>query len=148
MSGTTYLHNVSYDLVIETLPVNTTVISATSNGLNFGQIDNFIARAAGMVNAQLVRHGIDPSSLDFNTSQLAQDAIISYSAAFCLERLGASPDQIERRMREWKDLLKLMMEQPQALGSAQDTQAASTVKSNINASCPTRSKWRSGSFSF
>lgn len=148
MSGTTYLHGVYRDLVIETLPVNTTTISATSNGLNFGQIDNSIARAAGMVNAQLVRHGIEPSSLDFNTSQLAQDAIISYSAAFCLECLGASPDKIERRFGEWKSLFKQITEQPQILGSAQDTAATSVVKSNINASCPTRSKWRSGSFRF
>lgn len=148
MSGTTYLHGVSYDLVVETLPVNTTPISASSSGLNFGQIDNFIARAAGMVNAQLVRHGVDPSSLDFNTSQLAQDAIISYAAAFCLERLGGSPDQIERRMREWDKLLKLIMDKPQALGSAQDSASTNVVKSNVSTSCPTRSKWKSGSFRF
>lgn len=148
MSGTTYLHGVSYDLVVQILPADTTRITATSNGLNFGLIDNFIARAAGMVNAQLVRHGIEPSSLDFNTSQLAQDAIISYAAAFCLERLGGAPDQIERRMREWDKLLKLLMDKPQALGSAQDAPGASVVKSNVNTSSPTRSRWRSRDYRY
>lgn len=149
MSTATYLHGVTHVDVVETLPTDTTRINANSNGLNFGIVDSYIARAAGMVNAQLVRHGVEPESLDPNTAQIAQDAIISYSAAFCLERLGASPDQIERRLREWKEMLNLLKKEPQALGSAQDGQEQLGVKSNIstNVTC-SRSKWRTGNFGY
>lgn len=149
MSTVTYLHGVTYVEVLETLPINTANVTANSVGLNFGIVDSYIARAAGMVNAQLVRHGVEPESLDPNTAQIAQDAIISYSAAFCLERLGASPDQIERRLREWKEMLNLLKKEPQALGSAQDGQEQIITKSNVptSTSC-SRSKWRTGSYGY
>lgn len=148
MSLTTFLHNVSASSVLDTLPSGTTTVTSTSKGLNLSQVESYIARGAGIVNAQLVRHGMTPDSLDPNSSQLAQDAIIAYSAAYCLERIGGSNDQIERRYREWNSLLDLLKNEPQALGSAQDSTGALLVKSNINTSSPTRRYWNSSNFRY
>lgn len=148
MSNTTFLHGVDARLVLDTLPTNTTTVTATSKGLNLSQVDSFIARAAGIVNAQLVRHGISPDSLDPNTSQLAQDAIISYASAYCLERIGGSVDQIERRYREWNDIFTLLKNEPQSLGSAQDNAATLLVKSNIDTSNPSTRKWTTSTFRY
>lgn len=146
MSTAIFQHGVTYVEVLETLPVDTARVTANSNGLNFGIVDSYIARAAGMVNAQLVRHGVVPESLDPNTAQIAQDAIITYAAAFCLERLGASPDQIERRMREWKELFNMLKKEPQVLGSAQDGAEQNVVKSNVPERTTCKSRWRGSDY--
>jgi len=144
-----YWHGVTYENVLDTLPVDVTSVTAVSNGLNFGIVESFITRAAGIVNAQLVRHGMSPDSLDANTTQIVQDALITYSAAFCLERLGASPDQIERRLREWKSILDMLKSEPQSLGSAQDGSEQLLVKSNVlTGRLSYQSKWRTGSYRY
>jgi hypothetical protein len=145
MSTAIYTHGVTPTEVLQTLPVDTTRVSADSNGLNLGIVDGYIARAAGQVNAQLARHGIEPEALDPNTTQIAQEAIIQFSAALCLERLGASPDQIDRRRSDWRDLFDLLQRSPQVLGSAQDTAEAVVVKSNVSLESG-KSRWRRGSY--
>lgn len=128
----TYLHDVEAQDVLDTLPVNTTSVTMSSAGLNIGQVDALIERGAGQVNAALERHGIQPEQLGTNAAQLARDAIIAYAAAYSLERLGAASDQIERRMREHKELLATLRTSPQDLGAAQDgNQTAAQAKSNI-----------------
>lgn len=129
MADTIYLHGVSCDDVLDTLPADTRHVSATSAGLNFGQVDGFIARAAGQVNALLARHGL--TSLDANSTQVARDAIIAYAAAYSLERIGAAADQIDRRMREWDRLTKQLASEPQNVGTAQDAAGTLGVKSNL-----------------
>lgn len=146
MSSTIFVHSVTVDMVLDTLPVNTTQVTATSNGLNLGLVEGYISRAAGQVNALLVRHGMSPESLDPNSSQVAQDAIVAYSAAYSLERLGASPDQIERRLREYKELINTLKTDPQSLGSAQDQVSALGVKSNISNCNPSR--FRAGRYRY
>lgn len=146
MSATIFVHTVTVEMVLDTLPVNTTTVTATSNGLNYGMVDGFISRAAGQVNALLVRHGISPESLDPDSSQLAQDAIVAYSAAYSLEKLGASPDLIERRLREYKELINTLKSDPQSLGSAQDQSQALGVKSNIG-NC-NLSRFRTGRYRY
>lgn len=139
MADTVYIHGVSAQDVLATLPMNTTAVSANSNGLNFGLIDGYIERAAGQVNAQLTRHGMDPAALDPDSSQIARDAIIAYAAAQSLERAGAAADQIERRLREWRDLVQLLKREPQAMGASQGP--TNIVKTNITE--PDRpSPWR------
>lgn len=146
MSATIFVHTVTVEMVLDTLPVNTTTVTATSNGLNYGMVDGFISRAAGQVNALLVRHGISPESLDPDSSQLAQDAIVAYSAAYSLEKLGASPDLIERRLREYKELINTLKSDPQSLGSAQDQSQALGVKGNIG-NC-NLSRFRAGRYRY
>lgn len=136
--------------VLATLPANTTNVTSTSEGLNTVQVEGFIERAGGQVAAALVRNGIDPASLDDNGVELARDAVIAYAAAYSLERIGASQDQITRRLDEWGRLLKVLREQPQNLGAAQDAQSAQKVRSNIDTSCKRvgeRRRWNNGNYS-
>jgi hypothetical protein len=141
---TTYLHALTAQDVLDALPVDTVGVTASSQGLNTVQIDAYIERAAGQVNAQLVRHGMDPEQLDDNSSGLVRDAIITRACADALERLGAGTDQIERRLREWERLLKLLREEPQVMGAAQT--AAPTARSNIDTASPTRRRWNSANY--
>lgn len=143
MADTIHIHGVSAQDVLQTLPVNTVSVTATSSGLNFGIIDGFVERAAGQVNAQLVRHGMEPTSLDPNSTQIARDAIIAYAAAQALERMGGSAEQIERRLREWRDLTQLLRQQPQVMGAAQDAASAQLPRSNVIPGADRRaSSWR------
>lgn len=137
MSDTIYTHNVTVKMVLDTLPVNTTTVTANSNGLNYGIIDGFIARAAGQVNAALVRHGISPRGMDQDSSQVAQDAIVAYSAAYSLERLGSSSELVERRLREYEKLMTLLKKDPNSLGAAQDA-TRPQVLSNADLCHPVR----------
>ena len=146
-----YTHGVEPSDVLDVIPADTRHVSATSAGLNLGQIQNFIDRASGVVNAQLVRHGMSPEDLNPDSAQIARDAILTYASAYSLERIGASSDQIERRLREWSNLLTLLRKEPQAMGAAQDAPQAVITKSNIPVSDvrgAERSRWRTGSYRF
>lgn len=140
MADSTYLHGVGHDDVLATLPADTRNVSATSVGLNYGLVDGYIERAAGQVNALLARQGF--GTLDANSTQVARDAIIAYAAAYSLERMGAQADQIDRRMGEWARLTKLLKEDPQSMGTAQDAAGTLGVKSNAPA-CATARRWGS-----
>jgi len=143
-----YTHGVEPSDVLDTLPADTRHVTSTSAGLNLSQVQNFIDRASGVVNAQLERHGMSPDTLDSNSSQLARDAILTYASAYSLERIGAGPDQIERRLREWTSLLTILRKEPQAMGAAQDAETALTTKSNIprDVRGAERSQWRTGAY--
>lgn len=133
--------------VLATLPANTSNVTTTSAGLNTVQIDQFIERAGGQVAAALVRNGISAAGLGDNERELARDAVIAYAAAYSLERIGASQDQVDRRLNEWTRLLKLLREQPQNLGAAQDVQSAQKVRSNIDTSGERRDRrWNSRNY--
>lgn len=141
---------VSAASVLATLPANTTNVTSTSEGLNTVQVEGFIERAGGQVAAALVRNGIDPTGLGPNEIELARDAVIAYAAAYSLERIGGAQDQITRRLDEWGRLLKLLREQPQNLGAAQDVQSAQKVRSNIDPSArrpEDRRRWNSRNYS-
>ena len=141
---TTTLHSVIAQDVLDALPVDTVGVTAESQGLNTTLIAGYIERAAGQVNAQLSRHAIDPTTLDADSEQLCRDAIITRACADSLERLGASTEQIERRLREWERLLKLLREEPQAMGAAQA--AAPTARSNVNPADPAPRRWNRSSW--
>lgn len=143
-----YTHNVSEQDVLNTLPADMSRIGASTHGLTLGQVASFIERGAGQVNNQLVRHGMVPDQLGDNPSQLARDAVIAYAAAQCLDRLGGSEEKIDRRMREWERLLKMLREEPQALGEAQDGNAQSLARSNVNTSCPTAKRFDSSGYGY
>lgn len=143
-----FVHNVTERDVLNTVPADTSNISESSRGITLGMVRDFIERAAGQVNNQLVRHGMAPEQLGDNPSQLARDAIISYAAALSLEALGGSEEKIDRRMREWERLLKMLREEPQALGAAQDAAEQSTARTNINLSCPTHKRFSSGGYKY
>lgn len=143
-----FTHNVSEQDVLNTVPADTSKITEATRGLNLGQVRGFIERAAGQVNNQLVRHGIAPDQLGDDPSQLAKDAIITYAAALVLEALGGSEEKIDRRMREWERLLKMLREEPQALGAAQDGAEQSTARSNLDLSCPTAKRFSSSGYKY
>lgn len=131
MATSTYLHGVQPSDVLDVLPADTRYVTADSAGLNLGQIAGYIERGAGQVNALLVRQGMTPEALDANSAQVARDAILTYAAQYSLERLGAGADQIDRREREWQRLTKLLKEDPQSMGAAQDEAGTLGVKSNL-----------------
>lgn len=143
-----YVHEVTERDVLNTVPADTSQISESTRGLTLGQVRDFITRAAGQVNNQLARHGVSIESLGDNPSQLARDAIIAYAAAMSLEALGGPEEKIDRRMREWERLLKMLREEPQALGAAQDAAEQSTARSNINIACPTTKRFSSSGFKY
>lgn len=143
----THLYQVSVQDVLDTLPANTSNVTATSNGLNTSQIEKYIARASGQITALLVRHGIDPVSVGDDEVELIRDAIIAYASGCSLDRIGASSEQVNRRYDEWKRLVEIISTRPQNLGESQNVESASQVKSNINISCPSRrGSWNSKSW--
>jgi len=143
-----FTHAVEPRDVLDTIPADTRLVSESSVGLNLAQVRAFIERGAGQVNNQLVRHGVDPASLTPNPAQLARDAVISYAAAQAYERLGGSEQQIDRRMREWDRLLKMLREEPQALGEATNGDTQSGARSNVNPSSPTQKRYSSGGYGY
>lgn len=143
-----YTHGVEPLDVLNTVPADTSQIGEATRGLNLGQVREFIERAAGQVNNQLARHGMAVEQLGDNPSQLARDAIIAYAAAQALERLGGSEEKIERRLREWERLLKMLREEPQALGEAQNGDAQSLTRSNINPRDPATKQFNRGGYSY
>lgn len=145
-----FTHGLEPADVLDILPADTRHVSAKSAGLNLGQIQSYLDRASGVVNAQLVRHGMSPEALDADSAQLARDAVLTYASAYSLERMGAGADQIERRLREWDKLLALLRKEPQIMGAAQDGQEAIVTKSNIPRDvrgCE-RSRWRTSSYRY
>lgn len=144
----TYLHEVAAQDVLDTLPADTTSVTATSDGLSLGQIDKLIQRGAGQVNALLLRHGMDPAALDANSAQIGRDAIIAYAAAGALERLGADAGQIDRRTREWERLLKVLKEDPQSLGSAQNGHPITRSNIDTSTSGRARKRWSRGGYEY
>lgn len=145
-----YNHGLEPPDVLDVLPADTRAVTASGYGLNLSQIQAYLDRASGMVNAQLARHGMSPEALDPDSAQVARDAILTYAAAYSLERIGAGADQIERRLREWERLLALLRKEPQVMGAAQDTPEAITTKSNLpkgGRGCE-RSRWRTSAYRY
>lgn len=147
-----YNHGLEPADVLDVLPADTRHVTATSAGLNLPQIQAYLDRASGVVNAQLTRHGMSAEALDVDSAQLARDAILTYAAAYSLERIGAGADQIERRLREWDRLLALLRKEPQAMGAAQDGPEAIVTKSNLpkhpSVRGAERSRWRTCSYRY
>lgn len=139
----TYDHGVTPQDVLAIMPAGLDQIGESTAGLNLGQVRAFIERGAGQVNNQLVRHGIAPEGLDDNSAQLARDGIISYAASQCMSRLGSPDAAIDRFVREWNAILKMLREEPQSLGSAQDGAEQSLTKSNVPTGCDRadRKRW-------
>jgi hypothetical protein len=73
--------------VLALLPVNTTRISATSK-LSTTHITGYIEDGAGRITAALKRAGVDPDSLDDDTTAQVKRALEHYVVAACLAKLG------------------------------------------------------------
>lgn len=83
-------------MVTDKLPVNARRITATSR-LSTGNVDEFIERAAGRVTAAMKARGLDPGSLDDDTTSQARGAVEQGAIAMCLEKLNraGSPAHIQ-----------------------------------------------------
>lgn len=93
-------YGVTRPMVTDKLPVNARRITATSR-LSTANVDDFIERAAGRVTAALKARGLDPASLDEDTSSQARGAVEQGAIAMCLERLNRANSPAHDRATEF-----------------------------------------------
>ena len=130
-------HSVTHDDVLDELPFATGGVTATSDGLNTGQIDGWITRGAARVNSILSSRSVPIDSLDENQSSVVRQAIIAYAKAKCLEVREFPEDRVGRVYGEWRGLLKTLRSTLSDLGDAVDETAE--VKSNVDTSSDKKS---------
>jgi hypothetical protein len=73
--------------ILALLPVNTKGISA-STPLSTTHITGYIEDGAGRLTAALKRAGVDPDSLDDDTTAQVKRALEHYAVAACMAKLG------------------------------------------------------------
>lgn len=137
-------HSVTVTDVLEAIPVKSSRVGATTDPVSTGMIEKWIESAAGQLNAMLQRHGIDPTSLGDDETELIQSGIIAFAAAMALVKFGGAQDLRSVHFDTWKDVKKTIREQPQDLGNSQ--KATAVIKSNIDTANPTRKDWDSDNF--
>lgn len=138
-----YAYNITVADVLAQYPDQDGVtITAVSRGVNFGVIEAFRDQGAAILNNALKRHGITPEQLDEDGSAQLRDAVIAYTIARCLLKLGEM-DQSVLYMDIFKLALKTLREMPQDLGDNQqaDQQVHTSIPDEPTASG--RDKWSS-----
>lgn len=128
-----YSYNITVDDVLAQYPDQDGVtITAVSRGLNFGVIEAFRDQGAAILNNALKRHGITPEQLDEDGSAQLRDAVIAYTIARCLLKLGEM-DQSVLYMDIFKLALKTLRDMPQDLGDNQvaDNQVHTSVPDQV-----------------
>lgn len=114
-------HNITTDDVLDRLPLETSRITATSKGLDTGQLDAWVVEAAGQLNALLSRAGADVDNLDDKDTELVRAGILAYAVARALEVANASDDQINRHWSQWLSTKDIVSTSPDTLSGRSDS---------------------------
>jgi hypothetical protein len=98
-------YGVTVESVCAVLPVNTRKISATTP-LSTTGITGYIEDGSGRVTAALKRVGVDPDSLDDDTTSQVRAAIEHYAVAASMARLGRTSSSVyTEAKRAYDDVL-------------------------------------------
>lgn len=137
-------HSVTAQDVLDELPQRTAHVTATSEPLNTTQIERWVSQASGQLNAIMARHGIDPTTLGNDESELVRSGIIAYAAAKSLTRANAADADVRRQWETWGSVRKTLRDSPQDLGDSQ--KAENQIGSNVDPANPTPKKWGTDGF--
>lgn len=136
-----YAYNISVEDVLEQYPQSdTTTITATSQGINHAVIEQYRDQAAAILSNVLKRHGIDPELLDEDGAAQIRDAVIAYTIAKCLLKMGRL-DQSKLYLDQFDLARRTLRDMPQDLGNNQ--QAAQQVHTSIPDEPRERDMWSS-----
>lgn len=116
-----YAHNLTEQDIIDDYPSSSGAhIGESTQGLNFRKIRGWRDQAAGIVNAILKRHGIDPEALEEGSdeAQVARAAIKAYAVAKMFFVAGRREEGRDH-MSEWSEIKKGLESEPENLGDAQ-----------------------------
>jgi hypothetical protein len=94
-------------------------ITASSSGVNTGQITTLIERAAGRLNAILASKGMDPDDLGADETATVQAGIVAYAVSRTLYRVMRI-EEARPWDEEWQETLRTLRERPGDMGDAQD----------------------------
>jgi len=125
-------HGVTPDDVLTDLPFADGSVTSSSTGFTTGDLEAWIRRGAGQINAILMGRNMDPSSLSEDWSETVQSAVIAYAQAKALSSREFGEDQTERAWSEWGTLRKIIRERETDAGDSID--ASATVRSNVDTS--------------
>jgi hypothetical protein len=127
-------HNVTPDDVLDELPFATGGVTANSDGLSTDEIDGYIRRYAGRVNAVL--SGRDelpaPDEIGDELRQVVRGYILAGVKKLCLEKREYPEDRIGRLEDEASDLLGILRSYDVDMGD--DYDADDVVDTNIDTS--------------
>lgn len=137
-------HDVTAQDVLDDLPYVTKHITATSEPLSTTLIERWVTQGAGQLNAIMTRHGIDPTTLGDDESELVRSGIIAYALAKSLQKRDADDAEIDRAWETWGSVRKTLRELPQDLGDSENADAV--IISNVDADDPTVKRWDSDGF--
>jgi len=136
-----FTHGITEADIIQQYPSQDALsISETSRGLNFGDLRHWRDQGAGILNAILSRHGIDPEDLGDDERELVRSGVIAYVIGSALRR-SQKLELSREYMSEWKDTRKTLSERPQDLGASQN--AMNQIITNVpDASSDTASRYK------
>lgn len=118
--------------VIEHLPFDSTQISPSSKPLSTADIDNyFIPEASATITGILDKAGISPSSLDDDSRQQMQSAIINYCVMRSLMKIGQSGPLLDQAREQWDSALKWFGDRPSII-PARGVKFASNINTSEN----------------
>lgn len=112
-------HGVTHSDALDELDVDQSLISSSSDRLSTTQIDRWIDRGAGQLNAILRARSIDPSSVADDERELIRSGVIAYAAAKSYRALGRS-DSADPHWEEWSSVRKTLRERDRDLGDEID----------------------------
>ena len=121
-------------------------ITETSRGLSYGDLRAWRDQGAGVLNAIMSRHGIDPESLGEDEAMTVRAGIIAYVIGSALRRSGRL-DMSREYMTEWSECKRVLRDTPQDLGASQSatSQVITSVpeEGTVEAAADGRDRWSS-----
>lgn len=132
MAATT-THSVTNADVQNELAVDTSQISSSSDRLSTGDIDSFIDRAAGQLNAIMRGRGVDPTSLEDDDQELVRSGVIAYATAKSYRALGHM-SRADSHWEEWGSIRKTLRSRDRDYGDDRPEDTKPIDDSNVDTS--------------
>jgi len=134
-------HSVTDQDVLDVLPFDTSNVSASYKT----QLTDWIEDGAGILNALLERHGIDPAAdMTPNGSEVVKRGIVAYAAYQALVKAGFTGSQRGEFKGSFNEVKETIGSSPSDLGDSQS--AGNVIKSNVDPQDPTPKSWDSANF--
>lgn len=118
--------------VVEHLPFDSSQISPTSKPLSTADIDNyFIPEANATITGMLDKAGIDQTTLDDDSKQQMQSAIINYCVMRSLLKIGQTGPLLDQAREQWDSALKWFGDRPSII-PARGVKATSNIDTSLD----------------
>lgn len=133
-------HSVTVSDVLSVLPFDTSRITPSSDPVDTGMITDWIEDGAGILNASLERHGIDPATdMTPNGSEVVRRGIVAYAACQSLTKAGFTGARLQEFKSTFETVERTIKDDPQSLGDTQSAKA--TIKSNVDPTAKTETEF-------